>query len=140
MRWTVFSFPTLVRSPPYPFQVTKSTLKSSSTCRVVQRPALSEYRQTLAAEYVDGKRIRRENDIKWRRDESMDLYAAELLELHAGSLELEAQGDSLAVGAHSSNGLVEHFGEGVFVEYNTVAWMWTLGSIQRPSRVQKHMQ
>ncbi len=48
------------------------------------------------------------------------LYAAELLELHACSLELEAQGDKLDVGVCSSNGLVEHVGQGVFIEHNTV--------------------
>jgi len=53
----------------------------------------------------------------------MEAYAAELLALHAGSLELEAQLEErggLEVGAKSTNGLVEHVGEKVFVERNTM--------------------
>ena len=86
---------------------------------MVERPKQSKYGQELAEEYVDGERIVQEYRIKWRRDKRMELYAAELLELHAGSLELEAQGDTLDVGARSSTGLVEHVGHGVFVEHNT---------------------
>ena len=96
----------------------------------MQRPALSEHGQALVAEFVDsvdfitknGKSIAQEfaSSLSWKRDKRMELYAAELLELHAGSLELEAHGDALAVGACSTNGRVEHVGLGVFVEHNTV--------------------
>jgi hypothetical protein len=47
----------------------------------------------------------------------MDDYAAKLLVLHEGALELEVLGDSrpdsVQVGQKSSNGLVEYVGEGV---------------------------
>lgn len=91
---------------------------------MLQPPEPSKHGQALATTYVDGERIRRENGkndrVVWGRDEHMDLYAAELLELHAGSLELEVQGDELQVGARSANGLVQHIGQGVFVEHNTM--------------------
>ena len=48
----------------------------------------------------------------------MDAYAAELLNHHQGSLELEeldARGANLPPGAMSSNGAIEHIGEGVQV-------------------------
>ena len=89
----------------------------------MQRPEISKYGQALAAEYVDDERIHLDGEDDggdWDRDERMDLYAAELLELYAGSLELEAQGDELPVGIRSTNERVEHVGEGVFIEHNTI--------------------
>ncbi|KAJ1404627.1 hypothetical protein B484DRAFT_437103 [Ochromonadaceae sp. CCMP2298] len=87
-----------------------------------QRPSLSVSGQELFKHFVDGNEIiidRRA--VEWTRDPKMDAFAAELLNLHEGSLELEALGDSVQVGQKSSNGLVEHVGEGVHVEMNTMS-------------------
>jgi hypothetical protein len=56
----------------------------------------------------------------WFRATEMDNYAAELIDQHQGSLELErlseeldARGANLSTGTVSSNGVIEHIGEGV---------------------------
>ena len=126
--------------------VLAATFSSSAHSDGVRRPPLSEHGQALANEFVDKDRIvfgTEPDDIKWRRDKHLDKYAAELLVLHEGSLELEArdeearqaqeEGDGgdkgkvpkqaplgLDVGATSSNGRVTHVGHGVFIEDNTL--------------------
>ena len=106
------------------FLVLSSTSACSSSSEVVQRPVLNEYGKALAAEYVHGERIhwanRKDDRVDCNRDGRMDCYTAMLLELHTGSLELEAQGDALVVAARSTNSLVEHLSLGVFFEHNTV--------------------
>ena len=51
--------------------------------------------------------------IRWIRSGASEAYAAEMLELHTGLLELEERG-----GASSRDGKVQHLGEGVFVQWN----------------------
>ena len=79
--------------------------------------------QELSARFVKDDEINKEHErtVVWYRDQQMDAYANELLVLHGGSLELEDRRatTSLQVGEKSSNGRVEHIGEGVFVERNT---------------------
>ena len=81
--------------------------------------------QELSTRFVkDGEEITNEVPaVYWIRDQQMDAYANELLVLHGGSLELEDRRATtgLQVGEKSSNGRVEHIGEGVFVERNTIA-------------------
>ena len=77
---------------------------------------LSEYGQALSTEYVDGERIHvdgKSDSVDWRRDERLDLYAAELLELEAHWGEIEG-------GDCCTNECIEHVGKGVFVEHNTM--------------------
>ncbi|MDE0896910.1 MAG: hypothetical protein OSB10_10045, partial [Planctomycetota bacterium] len=89
---------------------------------------LSVAGQELYKRFVkDGEEIDKELEnyptVRWFRAAEMDAFPAELLELHEGSLELEERGATtgLQVGENSSNGRVEHIGESVFVEKNTIA-------------------
>ena len=75
--------------------------------------------QELSTRFVKDDEITNEaRAVEWFRDQQMDAYANELLVLHGGSLELEDRRatTSLQVGEKSSNGRVEHIGEGVFVD------------------------
>ena len=99
------------------------SLVSVSSTALPQRPSLSVPGHDLFKRFANGDEIKNENYVAvlWFRAPEMDAFAAELLNLHGGSLELDALGDSVQVGQKSSNGIVEHVGEGVYVEENTIA-------------------
>jgi len=83
---------------------------------------MSKEGQALAKKFVDenGQITNEHPLVFWDRDEEMDAFAAELLVHHEGSLELDQlekeankSGGSLRPGKMSSNGAIEHLGEGV---------------------------
>ena len=90
----------------------------SSVAPVPPPRPLSPDGPALAERFVDDSGQIQNDNVKWYRAEEMDAYAAELLNHHQGSLELEeldARGANLPPGAMSSNGAIEHIGEGVQV-------------------------
>ena len=103
--------------------VSVRSIVSVASASLPQRPPLSIAGQEVGKQFISGDEIdqKLENPtVRWFRAPGMDAFAAELLELHEGSLELEALGGNLQVGQKSTNGLVEHVGEGVYVEQSTI--------------------
>ncbi|KAJ1391292.1 hypothetical protein B484DRAFT_408777, partial [Ochromonadaceae sp. CCMP2298] len=88
----------------------------------VSRPVPSVAGLELSARFVDSDEINRQYDYDttWYHAEDMEAYAAELINLHRDSLEMEQLLVTGAVPAKSSNGLVEHLGIGVLMERNTI--------------------
>ena len=103
--------------------VSVRSIVSVASTSLPQRPPLSIAGQEVGKHFISGDEIdqKLENPtVRWFRAPGMDAFAAELLELHEGSLELEALGGNLQVGQKSTNGLVEHVGEGVYVEQSAI--------------------
>ena len=105
---------------PWPSALLSGRSLSSVAPVPLPRP-LSGNGQALAKRFTNGGLITNEaRAVEWFRATEMDNYAAELLTQHEGSLELErlseeldARGANLSTGTVSSNGAIEHIGEGV---------------------------
>ena len=90
--------------------VSVRSIVSVASTSLPQRPPLSIAGQEVGKHFISGDEIdqKLENPtVRWFRAPGMDAFAAELLELHEGSLELEALGGNLQVGQKSTNGLVD---------------------------------